>query len=232
MMIEFLWILELLQKVFIFLGYFSPGGSFPKPLNKEEERYLFEKYKNEKNLDAKDKLVHHNLRLVAHVSKKYSSSTIPSEDLISIGIIGLIKAINSFDYTKGIKFATYAARCIDNEILMALRSESKNVSNVFLEDYIGSDDEGNNISFLDILSTDDDVHKKVDIKINSEVLYDLIDTLLEDREKEIIIIRYGLKGQKRYTQREIAKKFGISRSYVSRIEKKAVDKLSSEFRRL
>lgn len=230
-MLGFLGILDLLQQVLVFLGYLSSNESFPKPLKKDEELKYFKQFKEENNKEAKEKLINHNLRLVAHVSKKYSSSNIPKDDLISIGIIGLIKGINSFDYGKGTKFATYASRCIDNEILMALRSESKISSNVFLEDYISFDEEGNNISLIDILSTDeDDVNSKVNLKVESERLYNIIDEVLTKREKEIIYLRYGLKGSNNYTQREIAKKYNISRSYVSRIEKKAIGKIANKFK--
>ena len=218
-MLGFLGILDLLQQVLVFLGYLSSNESFPKPLKKDEELKYFKQFKEENNNNAKEKL------------KKYSSSNIPKDDLISIGIIGLIKGINSFDYGKGTKFATYASRCIDNEILMALRSESKISSNVFLEDYISFDEEGNNISLIDILSTDeDDVNSKVNLKVESERLYNIIDEVLTKREKEIIYLRYGLKGSKNYTQREIAKKYNISRSYVSRIEKKAIGKIANKFK--
>lgn len=231
-MLGFLGILDLLQQVLIFLGYFSSSESFPKPLKKEEEIKYFKLFKEDNDNAAKEKLINHNLRLVAHVSKKYSSSNISKDDLISIGIIGLIKGINSFDYNKGPKFATYAARCIDNEILMALRSETKTASNVFLEDYISFDEEGNNISLLDILATDeDDVNSKVNLKVESEFLYKIMEEVLTDREKEIIYLRYGLKGRKSYTQREVAEIYGISRSYVSRIEKKAVEKIAFAFKK-
>ena len=231
-MLGFLGILDLLQRVLVFLGYFSASESFLKPLKKEDETKYFVKFKEENDMHAKEMLINHNLRLVAHVSKKYSSSNITKEDLISIGIIGLIKGINSFDYNKGIKFATYGARCIDNEILMALRSETKTASNVFLEDYISFDEEGNNISLLDILATDeDDVNSKVNLKVESEFLYKIMDEVLEDREKEILYLRYGLKGKRSYTQREIADMYDISRSYVSRIEKKAIEKIAISFKK-
>jgi len=219
-MLGFLGILDLLQRVLIFLGYFSSSESFPKPLKKEEETKYFIQFKEENDMHAKEMLINHNLRLVAHVSKKYSSSNISKEDLISIGIIGLIKGINSFDYNKGTKFATYGARCIDNEILMALRSETKTVSNVFL------------ISLLDVLATDeDDVNSKVNLKVESEFLYNVMEEVLESRERDILYLRYGLKGKRSYTQREIAKMYGISRSYVSRIEKKAVEKIAVAFKK-
>lgn len=226
-------ILDLLSQVLFFLGYLSKKESFPKPLKKEEELLCFKEFKENNNEEAKKKLIGHNLRLVAHIAKKYSSSNIQKEDLISIGVIGLIKSINSFDYNKGTKFATYAARCIENEILMALRSENKLSSSVFLEDYIGFDEEGNNISLKDVLSTnDDDIESKVNLKMESDRLYKIIDKVLDEREREIIYLRYGLKGKRNYTQREIAKMYGISRSYVSRIEKKAVSKIAVEFKGL
>ncbi len=228
-MLNFLGILDLLSQVFIFLGYFSGANSFPKPLKKEEEIMYFKLFNENNDIEAKEKLIHHNLRLVAHVSKKYSTCSIPSEDLLSIGIIGLIKGINSYDYTKGTKFATYGARCIDNEILMAIRNENKNGGNVFLEDHLGSDEDGNNITLIDIISApEDDVHNIASLNIDKALLYEKVATILDKRERDIITLRYGLSLTKKYTQIEIANLMGISRSYVSRIEKKAIEKLMAE----
>ncbi len=176
--------------------------------------------------EARDKLIEHNLRLVAHIAKKYTVNFRDSEDLISLGTIGLIKGINSFDGSKGTRLATYAARCIENEILMLMRSSKKSQGDVSLNDPIGTDKEGNQILLIDIIGTDeDDVIKEIESKIQTKKLYKNIDKLLDEREKEIIRLRYGLWDGSEKTQREIAKSLGISRSYVSRIEKKAISKL-------
>ena len=181
--------------------------------------------------EARDRLIEHNLRLVAHIVKKYSANG-DNDDLISIGTIGLIKAIDTFDEGKGIRLATYASRCIDNELLMMLRSGRKQAREVYLYESIGSDKEGNEISLLDIIEAPDvDIISDLELKENVIRLYQMIDTLLNEREREIIRMRYGLKGRE-VTQRELAKQMGISRSYVSRIEKKALAKLRNELERI
>ena len=181
--------------------------------------------------EARDRLIEHNLRLVAHIVKKYSANG-DNDDLISIGTIGLIKAIDTFDEGKGIRLATYASRCIDNELLMMLRSGRKQAREVYLYESIGSDKEGNEISLLDIIEAPDvDIISDLELKENVIRLYQMIDTLLNEREREIIRMRYGLKGRE-VTQRELAKQLGISRSYVSRIEKKALAKLRNELERI
>ncbi|MBR5236859.1 MAG: RNA polymerase sporulation sigma factor SigK [Clostridia bacterium] len=213
-----------------FLSYVSNNANtFPKPLSaKEETEYLALCRAGDEN--AKNKLIEHNLRLVAHVAKKYTQ--IPggdSDDLISIGTIGLIKAINSFDGAKSTKLATYAARCIENEILMYMRASKKMQQEVSLQDCLGHDSDGNEITFMDILTAEeDDVAEKADLNIDIRKLYRYLDAVLSEREKEIIILRYGLKG-KAMTQKTIAQKLHISRSYVSRIEKKALQKLAKRF---
>lgn len=199
------------------------------PLNEEEEKlYLLQL--SEGDLKAKNILVERNLRLVAHIVKKYSYPNKDIDDLISIGTVGLIKAIDSFDTNKGTRLATYAARCIENEILMFIRNNKKNKGEVFLQDPIGVDKEGNEISLMDVLSCDDDsVIEIVENKIQIKKLYERINSVLSERERIVIELRYGLKNGKPKTQREIAKKLGISRSYISRIEKKALKKLNKEF---
>lgn len=203
--------------------------SFPKPLSaKEENEMLLQCRSGNKN--ARDILIERNLRLVAHIVKKYNSPERETDDLISIGTIGLIKSIDTFDADKGIRLATYASRCIDNELLMMLRSGKKQSREVYLYEPIGSDKEGNEINFLDIIeSTDEDIVDIMELKANIKKLYSYVNSALSDREKEIIELRYGLNGHKEITQREIADKLGISRSYVSRIEKKALKKLREQF---
>jgi RNA polymerase sporulation-specific sigma factor len=218
---------NLLDGVVLLAGYVTNGSSFPQPLNEEEERNLFYAYKSGDE-KAKNELITRNLRLVAHIIKKFNPQTRDSDDLISIGTVGLIKAIESFDYRKGNRLATYAARCIENEILMFVRSSKKCKSEVYLQDPIGVDKEGNEIALIDVLGTDSDaVLDEVENKISISKLYGLIDKMLEGKEKLIIQLRYGLTGAPQ-TQREIAKSLGISRSYVSRIEKKALKKLAKE----
>lgn len=201
---------------------------FPDPLSKEEEEEAIKKcLLGDK--EARDKLIEHNLRLVAHIVKKYEHKQADSDDLISIGTIGLIKGIDSYSYEKGTKITTYCARCIENEILMYFRGDKKNSKNISLNETVGFDKEGNEISFLDILKTPDpeyaeNIHNKDNLKSLKEYF-----NVLTPREKEIIIKRYGLDGEDEITQKEIASKLKISRSYVSRIEKRALTKLLREF---
>lgn len=204
--------------------------TFPKPLTAKEEKECLERCRKG-DTSARDELIEKNLRLVAYIVKKYSGIGKDSEDLISIGTIGLIKAIDSFDVDKVIRLATYASRCIDNELLMLLRSEKKQAKEVYLNESIGSDKEGNEISLIDIIETsDEDVTDKVLLKEDLGKLYDYVETVLSDREKNIIYLRYGIPdGSKEYTQREIADIMGISRSYISRIEKKALNKLKKAY---
>jgi RNA polymerase sporulation-specific sigma factor len=220
---------EILSTIVLFTAYISNGNSFPKPLDEEEEKYYLNKFK-EGDTKAKTTLIEHNLRLVAHIVKKYSYPYKDVEDLISIGTVGLIKAIDSFDTSKGTRLATYAARCIENEILMLIRNNKKVKNEMYLQDPIGVDKEGNEISLLDILSTNDDsVLEKVESRIQIKTLYENIKNCLTSREKIIIKMRYGLCEGEPKTQREIAKILNISRSYVSRIEKRALKKLFKEF---
>ena len=207
----------------------SSAASFPKPLSPKEEKELIEKKENG-DTDAKNRLIEHNLRLAAHIAKKYSSSSAESEDLISIGTIGLIKAVNSFNSQKNTRLATYAARCIENEILMYLRWQKRFSSDLYLQDPLSCDKDGNDISLIDTVTEENtSVSEKAELNIFSDILLKGINTLLSPREKEIIILRYGLGKNDIYTQREIAKKLHISRSYVSRIEKKALCKLKECF---
>lgn len=218
---------SIMHSLMFLISFISGGNSFPKPLTAKEEKMYIEQMKNG-SIDAKNKLIEHNLRLVAHIAKKYAVGANDVEDLISLGTIGLIKGVSSFDSSKGTRLATYTARCIENEILMLMRSNKKNQGDVSLSDPIGTDKEGNQILLMDIIGTDEeDVIKEIDYKIQIKKLYENIKNNLDDREREIIILRYGLDDESEHTQREIAAMLGISRSYVSRIEKKAISKLKS-----
>ena len=201
--------------------------SFKKPLKAEEEKYYLKMYRN-RDETAKEKLIEHNLRLVAHIVKKYNSQDRDLDDLISIGTIGLIKAVNTFDENKGGRLVTYAARCIENELLMMLRQEKKLLREVSLYEPIGTDPEGNHISLLDIICTDEATMIEQFLhQYYLNHLDEMIGYLEEEREQEIIIKRYGLRGNRPQTQKEVAASMGISRSYVSRIEKRALEKLKS-----
>nr|WP_142414625.1 RNA polymerase sporulation sigma factor SigK [Hathewaya massiliensis] len=219
-------LLQFIGNLNFFTAYVSGSNSFPQPLDEKEEKYYLEKLSEGDQL-SKNILVERNLRLVAHIVKKYSSIGKDMDDLISIGTVGLIKAIDSFDTSKGTRLATYAARCIENEILMLIRNTKKTKGEVYLQDPIGIDKEGNEISLMDVLSSEEDsVIEIVQNKIQVKKLYEKIESSLSERERIIIKDRYGLKDGKPKTQREIAKKLGISRSYVSRIEKRALNKLN------
>lgn len=196
----------------------------------EEEKLCLEKFKNGDD-EARNILIERNLRLVAHVCKKYANTNVDQDDLISIGTIGLIKGINSFNVDKGSKLSTYVSRCIDNEILMHLRATKKLSNEVYLNEPIGKDKDDNVITLQEILENDDrDIEEVVDIRMKIKELYRKMKEILKDREKTILELRFGLGGQKPKTQNEIAKMLGISRSYVSRIETKAINKLSHEIR--
>lgn len=221
-------ILRILFKNFtIFTASYS-NNVFPDPLSKEEEEYYIQKHL-EGDTDARNKLIEHNLRLVAHIVKKYDSKVEDSDDLISIGTIGLIKGVDSFSSKHGTKITTYCARCIENEILMYFRANNKNLKNVSLNESIGFDKDGNEITILDILKSPkpdfiDEINKKDNIKLLKNYL-----KILTTREQEIVIRRYGLNNTKEQTQKTIAKELKISRSYVSRIEKRALTKILREF---
>lgn len=203
-------------------------GSFPKPLSAAEEREALERMKNGDS-SARDLLVEHNLRLVAHIIKKYYSNYSDQDDLISIGTIGLIKAVESFNPDKGTRLATYASRCVENEILMYFRNQKKTSQDVSMNEPIDYDSEGNPLTLSEIIFTDDTVIDDIDRKMKIEKLRRAVDSIKDKREKEIIVRRYGLDGSFPLTQREIAKELGISRSYVSRIEKKALGQLRKFF---
>lgn len=203
--------------------------SFPNPLTPSEEKYYIQRY-TEGDLEAKHILIERNLRLVAHVIKKYQNLEEDPEDLISIGTVGLIKAVITFNPDKGNRLAAYASRCVENEILMYLRSRKKNGREVSLYEPIGTDREGNEIKLYDIIETEeDDVPEKIYLKENIQRLYEKVESELSPREKLVLKMRYGLYGGEEYTQREIAAQLGISRSYVSRIEKSAIEKLREFF---
>ncbi len=203
--------------------------SFEKPLTPEEELAYLTKFKEENDESAKEILIERNMRLVAHIAKKYNNSSEDQDDLISIGTIGLIKAIETYNVDKGTKLATYASKCIENEILMNIRTNKKNKGQVSLQDPIGMDKEGNEISLIDVLGTDIDyILDQVELKVQISKLYEQLDKILTKREKEIILLRYGLTTYGYKTQREIAQQLNISRSYVSRIEKRALKRLKKE----
>ncbi|QUH32074.1 RNA polymerase sporulation sigma factor SigK [Vallitalea guaymasensis] len=209
--------------------YFTTSQSFPKPLSSVEEREYLIKCK-EGDMQARNILIERNLRLVAHIVKKYNTTDRDMDDLISIGTIGLIKAITTFNIDKGTRLATYAARCIENELLMMLRNEKKHAKEISLQEPIGIDKEGNEISLIDVIETKaDSIVDQVDLKMKIRLLYNKMKYVLGQREKTVIELRYGLNNGAEKTQREIANMLGISRSYVSRIEKKALSKLYKEF---
>ena len=213
--------------IFLFLKL-SGNVSFPVPLSKEEESEYFRRCKKG-DKEARSILIERNLRLVAHIAKKYYYSGCDNDDLISIGTIGLIKAIDSFNPDSGTRFATYAGKCLQNEILMYFRSQKKQALESSLNDAVETDKEGNPLTYMDIISTDDDIAEKIDLKMNIEKMMKGINTRLSPTEKQIIILRYGLGYAKPITQREVALKLGISRSYVSRLESKAILKLKECF---
>ena len=225
----FLSILSFLVKgMFAFTGSYS-NNIFPDPLTSEEEDYYLNLYLNNNDKNARNTLIEHNLRLVAHVVKKYETTRSDTDDLISIGIIGLIKGIDTYSHKHNTRLATYCARCIDNEILMYFRADKKNNKNISIDESIGFDKDGNEITFMEILKTPkpdfiEDIHTQNNIKLLSKYM-----NILTDREKTIINKRYGLNNCDELTQKEIAKELNISRSYVSRIEKRALTKLLREF---
>lgn len=212
------------------VGYISNNSLFPEPLSSMDEKKYLELMKNGDD-EARNILIERNLRLVAHVCKKYSATKVGQDDLISIGSIGLIKGINSFDSSKGVRLATYVSRCIDNEILMYLRSTKKFGAEVYLDDPIGKDKDDNVVTLQEVLENNDkNIEDEVDLKFKIKKLYEKMKEVLKDREKLILELRFGLNGEKPKTQNEIADSMAISRSYVSRIETKAINKLAKEFR--
>ena len=222
--------IQFLQTAVFTVGFISGTQVFPEPLSAEEERLCLERLKKGDD-EARNILIEKNLRLVAHVCKKYTNSNVDQDDLISIGTIGLIKGINSFNVDKGARLSTYVSRCIDNEILMHLRSTKKLGAEVYLNDPIGKDKDDNVVTLQEVLENDErSVEDSVDLKMKIKLLYDKMKKVLKSRERTILELRFGLDGNKPKTQIEIAKSMGISRSYVSRIETKAISKLAKELK--
>lgn len=217
--------LQCLQSLTLLLSYIANGNTFPKPLTPAQERECLKRF-SKGDMEARNTLIEHNLRLVAHIVKKYAGCGQEQEELLSIGTIGLIKGISSFNPEKGTRLATYAARCVDNEILMLLRAKKKEQGDVYLNESIGTDKEGNQIMLMDIIHDDsEEVFDKINTDMEIRQLYRNIRKELDEREQKVIVLRYGLLDGTCMPQREIAKKLHISRSYVSRIEKKAIGKL-------
>lgn len=222
-------ILSAMSHIMYMVLHVSSSGQFPPPLSKRAEAECIEKmFAGDE--EARTKLIEHNLRLVAHIVKKYSNSNIEQEDLISIGTVGLIKAVSTYKGNKGIKLATYASRCIENEILMCFRGLKKTAQDVHISDPIDTDSDGNSLTLGDILADNVDIIDDVDLKLKTERLHELLKSELTTREQKIIYMRYGLFGYSEMPQREVAKRLHISRSYVSRIEKKALEKLRENFK--
>lgn len=222
--------LLMLSQVMFGVGYIKSNNLFPEPLTSEEEKIYLEKMK-QGDEEARNILIERNLRLVAHIAKKYTSTNIEQDDLISIGSIGLIKGINSFDTSKSIKLATYVAKCIENEILMYLRANKKRAYDIYLNEPIGKDKDDNEVTLQEVLENSErNVEDEVDLKFKIKNLYEQMKKILKDREKIIIELRFGLNGKNPKTQKEIAKMMNISRSYVSRIESKAIGKLAKEIK--
>ena len=222
-------VLFFLQDALFLLGYLSRGNAFPKPLEREEEAKLIE-HMAQGDQQAREKLIEHNLRLCAHIARKYTVSGFDQDDLISIGTVGLIKGVGTFKPGGGTQLSTYCARCIENEILMCLRASQKRKGEVSLQDPIGTDSEGNEVTLIDVLGTDEDeVHGHVERRISLGAVRRLVRESLHGRESTVIGMRYGLLDGRVYAQQEVADKLGISRSYVSRIEKKALEQLREAF---
>ena len=217
----------LLRFISLILGI-EESQSFPPPLSRNEESDLFEKMQNGDSR-ARDKIIEHNLRLVSHIIRKYYASYEYPDELLSIGSLGLIKAVDSFKPGFGTRFATYGAKCVQNEILMFFRSKKKHGMEVSINDTIDVDKDGNPLTYLDIISVEESIDTELDLKVHINKIRELVETELLPREKEIIVLRYGLKGFQPRTQREVARHLGISRSYVSRIEKKALEKMKAAF---
>lgn len=222
--------LAFIKSAIFIVGYIQSSHLFPEPLNSEEEKKFLERLK-QGDEESRNILIERNLRLVAHISKKYCTTNIDQDDLISIGTIGLIKGINSFNIDKNIRLATYASRCIENEILMFIRSNKKTKAEVYLNEPIGKDKDDNEVTLLEVIENDGrSIEDEIDIKFKIKKLYNKMKDVLKDREKFILELRFGLGGRKPKTQHEIAEMMGISRSYVSRIETKAIGKLAKEIR--
>lgn len=222
-------IFEAFKNIIFFALHVDNMGTFKKPLSKDEELKCFINMKEHNDQNAKNKLIEHNLRLVAHIIKKYYSKSKEQDELISIGTIGLIKAVSTFDYKKGTRLATYASKCIENELLMYFRSAKKSSGDIYIDDPIDSDQDGNKISLIDIISDGQNLIDKVEVLIDTQQVYKFIDECLNKREFQIICLRYGIYGNIPHTQKKVAQQLGISRSYVSRIEKKALQKLKDKY---
>ena len=221
-------IFTLFSNLLVFVLHITNADSFPPPLSKKEEQEAIEKMAEGDN-NAKDKLIKHNLRLVAHIIKKYYSTYSDQDDLISIGTIGLIKGINSFKPEKGTKLATYVSRCIENEILMYFRNLKKTSQEMSFNEPIDVDNEGNPLTLIDIIAVDDTIIDDIDYKNKLRKSIEIINNIKNKRDRKIIIMRYGLDGKSPKTQREVAKELNISRSYVSRIEKRIIETIRNEF---
>ncbi len=220
--------LGLVQNMFAIILHVTGAGSFPQPLSSKEEKKYFELMKSGDE-NARNTLIEHNLRLVAHIVKKYYTSMNDQDDLVSIGTIGLIKAVDTFDTSKGIRLSSYAARCIENEVLMYFRNCKKSAQDISMNEPIDTDKDGNALVLMDVMATEDLIIDELDTKIKSEQLHKYISEILSPREKKIILLRYGLDGNLPLTQREVASRLNISRSYVSRIEKKSLLMLRRRF---
>ena len=221
-------IAEAMKSLLFFALHVENINAFPKPLSKSDEEKYFLLMNEENNKEARNILIEHNLRLVAHIIKKYYSKSRDQEELISIGTIGLIKAVSTFNCEKGSRFATYASRCVENEILMYFRQQKKTAGDIYIDTPIDTDKDGNQLTLMDILADERSVTEEVELLINSKKLYSIIKECLDSREMEIVSMRYGLFGYSPQTQKEVADKMNISRSYVSRIEKKALSKLKKK----
>lgn len=224
----FTYIFSVLSHLFNLILGIGNAQSFPPPLSPEEESECFSRMKGGDE-EARQKLILHNLRLVAHIIRKYYSGSSCQDDLISVGSIGLVKAVDSYNQSKTTKFATYAAKCIQNEVLMFFRSQKKLMKEISINETIDIDRDGNPLAYIDVISSDESIADDVDQKMQTAKMYCLIQKILNERERQILIMRYGLYGSKQYTQCEVAAVLGISRSYVSRIEKSALDKLLDAF---
>lgn len=219
-----------MNKILLFSSFVNNSSGFPNPLTEDEEKLYFEKFKNGDE-KAKEKLINHNLRLVAHIVKKYSGAG-EADDLISVGTIGLIKAINTFEYSKGTQLSTYAARCIENEILMLLRLSKKHKNVISIQENLGTDKDGNEIELEDVIPGDEfDIDDIVSNNILGNKINQIIELCLDERESTIIKMRYGLNNTPALTQREVAVKLGISRSYISRLETKALEIIKNEIKK-
>ncbi|HHW74170.1 MAG TPA: RNA polymerase sporulation sigma factor SigK [Firmicutes bacterium] len=219
-------LVEIMRQLWIMVGQIQ-SRSFPRPLSREQEKEYLEKMAAG-DPEARHRLIEHNLRLVAHVIKKFEQTGEEKEDLISIGSIGLIKAVNTFKMNRGTRLATYAVRCIENEILMFLRAASRRKKELSLQEPIGTDKEGNEITLMEVLCSEDTIFEEVEMRLLKEKLMKMLDNL-QSREKKILTMRFGLVEGRRHTQKQVAATLGISRSYVSRIEKRVLQKLEQEF---